>query len=76
MKISKRQQKITEQEQKKVDDWNNKYPVGQKVIVTKDDLSEFETVTSHPAQVLEGHTAVGWFKGISGCYLLERARAI
>jgi hypothetical protein len=75
MKISKRQQKITEQEQKKVDDWNNKYAVGQKVIVTKDDGSEFETETRYPAEVLSGHTAVGWFKGISGCYLLERARA-
>lgn len=62
-------------EQKKVDDWNAKYDVGQKVIVTKDDLSEIKSVTTHPAEILCG-TAVGWFEGIRGAYMLERARAI
>ena len=68
--------KLQQQEQKKVDDWNAKYPVGQKVIVKKDNGDEVETVTTHEATLLSGHTAVGWFKDISGCYCLDRARAI
>ncbi len=68
--------KINKAEQKKVDDWNSKYDVGQKVIVKMDSGEERETETKYPAEVLSGHTAVGWFKGISGCYLLERATAI
>ncbi len=59
-----------------VDAWNNKYDVGQKVIVRMDDGTEKKTVTRHEAEVLGGDSAVGWFKDISGCYLLERARAI
>ncbi len=35
-----------------------------------------EAETKYTAEVLSGHTAVGWFKDISGCYLLERATAI
>ena len=68
--------KINKAEQKKVDDWNSKYDVGQKVLVRKNDGSEIETETIHPAEILQGHTAVGWFKDISGCFLLERATAI
>lgn len=60
-------------EQKKVDDWNRKYAVGQEVIITKDDLSEINSVTTHPAEILCG-TAVCWFEGIRGAYMLERAR--
>lgn len=61
-------------EQKKVDDWNAKYNVGQEVLVTKDDLSVVVTVTTHPAEVLCG-TAVCWFQHIRGAYMLERAKA-
>ncbi len=63
-------------EQKKVDEWNNKYSVGQKVIVKMDDDSDFTTTTRYPAELLGGHTAVGWFIGIRGCYSLDRAKAI
>ena len=62
-------------EQKKVDDWNAKYEVGQKVIVTKDGGEQFETEDKYPAEMMCG-TAVGWFKGISGAYQLDRAKAV
>ncbi len=68
--------KDNKKEQKKVDNWNAKYSVGQKVIVKMDNGTEKHTETRHPASLLSGHTAVGWFKGISGCYMLDRARVI
>ena len=70
-----RKTKRERQEELKVYNWNSKYPVGQKVIVTKDGGEEVETETSHPSQMMCG-TAVGWFKGISGAYQLDRAKAI
>jgi hypothetical protein len=35
-----------------------------------------ETRTRSEAQVLGGHSAVVWLEGISGCYLLDRVRAL
>jgi len=69
----KKQQK---QEQRKVDNWNKKYSIGQKVIVTKDDGTKVETITTNEATLLGGHTAVGWLKDINGAYSLDRIRAI
>lgn len=60
--------------EKLVREWNEKYPVGTPVIVTKDDRTEIKTVTTHEATMLGGHTAVAWLKDISGCYDLERVR--
>lgn len=57
--------------QKKVDEWNNKHPVGTKVIVTKDDGKKIHTTTTAPCSVMCG-TIVIWLKDISGCYELER----
>ena len=68
--------KLQQQEQKKVDNWNAKYPVGQKVIVTIDNGDKIETVTTNEATLLGGHTAVGWFRDIRGAYSLDRAQAI
>lgn len=62
-------------QEKLVREWNEKYPVGTPVIVTKDDETEVRTVTVHEATMLGGHTAVAWLKDISGCYALERVRA-
>lgn len=62
--------------QEKVDDWNARYPVGQKVKVVKDLGDIFETTTRSEAQVLSGHTAVIWVVGITGCYQLDRVTAI
>ena len=71
----RRLMKTNKQKHKEVDDWNAHYNVGQLVIVVRDNLSEIETVTTRPAEVL-CNTAVGWFEDICGAYLLERARAI
>ncbi len=59
--------------QREVDAFNAKCPVGSAVKVKQDDGSFIHTTVRHEATILGGHTAVGWFKGISGCYLLERA---
>jgi len=56
--------------------WNEKYGIGQKVKVEMDDGTFIETETTNGATLLGGHTAVGWFKDIRGCYALERAQAI
>jgi len=65
-----------EKEMRKVSEWNARYKVGQKIRVTKDDGTVVETETIHEATLLGGHTVVGWFKDIRGCYALERAKAI
>lgn len=67
--------KMTKQE-KEVKDWNDRYPVGQRVKVLKDSGELVETYTRSEAQVLSGHTAVIWLKGISGCYMLSRVKAL
>jgi hypothetical protein len=64
------------QEQKMVDDWNRECVIGQKVLLRLDDGSEMETYTTDKAMLLGGHTAVGWFHGVMGCYSLERATAV
>ena len=60
--------------QAQVDRFNNECPVGTKVIVTKDLGEQVKTTVMHEAEILGGHTAIAWFAGISGGYLLERAR--
>lgn len=63
------------QQQKLVDAWNSKHPVGTTVIVRLDDGDEEETTTRHEAQLLGGHTAVIWLVGVSGAYSLDCVRA-
>jgi|BarGraIncu00421A_1022006.scaffolds.fasta_scaffold142198_2 hypothetical protein len=62
-----------EKQETMVKDWNEKYPVGTVVIVTKDDETEVLTKTVHAATVVGG-TAVAWLEAISGCYDLDRVR--
>jgi hypothetical protein len=57
--------------QKLVDEFNQKYPVGMTVILTKDFGEEIKTKVRHPAYVLQGHSAVAFFEGVSGCYHIE-----
>lgn len=52
--------------------WNAANPVGTPVNVAQDDGNILQTVTQTGAQILNGHTAVIWVRGISGCYLLSR----
>lgn len=54
------------------DKFNQAYPVGTNVNVLLDGGEVRHTVTTSEAQVLSGHSAVIWLKGVSGCYLLDR----
>lgn len=58
--------------QAQVDDFNARYPVGQRVTLRNDRGEGVTTVTRAAAEVLSGHSAVIWLDGISGCYLLDR----
>jgi len=62
--------------QRDCDEWNSKYPIGTKVIVTLDLGEKVHSVTQSKAEILEGHTAVIWLAGIRGCYLLSRVEAV
>lgn len=62
--------------QRPVDEWNAAHSIGAEVIVTKDLGQQVRTKTRSPAWVLSGHTAVIMVDGISGCYLLERVKAV
>ena len=69
-------QKSPELLQRECDDFNARYPVGQKVSVRKDAGDGQITTTRSAAEVLSGHSAVIWLEGISGCYLLDRVTPI
>lgn len=56
--------------------WNEHNPVGIAVSVLKDDGDRLVTFTTSKAHLLNGHTAVIWLKGISGCYKLDRVTPI
>jgi hypothetical protein len=58
--------------QAECDNFNAANEVGAAVTVQLDGGEVRETITASEAQVLSGHSAVIWLKGISGCYLLER----
>lgn len=55
----------------KIPAFNEKYKVGESVIVTDDDGNEFTDVIKYPASVMGGHTAMAWLEG-KGSYLLDR----
>jgi hypothetical protein len=65
-----------ESQRAQINRWNARYPVGTRVVVTRDNGSEIVTRTRSGAQLLSGHTAVIFLEGISGCYLLGRVRAL
>jgi hypothetical protein len=58
--------------QQQCDAWNEKNPVGTRVILKKDAGVEVHTKTRSIASVLSGHSAVIWLEGVSGCYALDR----
>lgn len=65
-------QKSLKQLQFEVDKFNATYKVGDTLLLEKDS-GEKQTVTVYnPATILGGHSAVGWFEEISGCYSLDR----
>lgn len=52
--------------------FNERWTIGQKVSVRRDDGSGVITRTTSEASILSGHSAVIYLRGISGCYLLNR----
>lgn len=52
-------------------EWNAKYPVGQAVIVHRDNGEHFRTVTRSEATEIPSNPSVIWVKGIAGCYSLD-----
>ena len=58
------------------DAFNAACPVGGRVRVTLDGGRVLDTVTFSRAQVLSGHSAVVWLRGVSGCYLLDRVQIL
>lgn len=73
---AERQAQATAKLQAKCDKFNAAHQVGAAVSVELDSSEVSETVTTSEAQVLSGHSAVIWLKGISGCYLLGRVTAV
>lgn len=64
-------QKSQRQLQSEVDKFNEVHKIGDKVKLKLDLGEEREVIIRHQATILGGHTAVGWFEGISGCYALS-----
>lgn len=60
--------------QAEIDAFNLKFKVGDPVKVKLDSGEVKETTVKHEATILGGHTAVGWFNGISGCYSLKSVK--
>lgn len=63
-------------QQKLVDAFNAKHKEGEKVQVKQDDGSIAEWTVKHPASMLGGHTAVGWYNEHSSCYALDRVEGL
>lgn len=65
-------QKSLKKLQEQIDSFNSKVAVGDKVKIKSGVDSEWKEVTvSHPATILGGHSAVGWFEGVRGCHSLD-----
>jgi hypothetical protein len=58
--------------QRLCDDFNVKYPIGTEVFLKKDfQESLTKTKVRERAYVLSGHSAVAFFEGVSGSYLID-----
>jgi len=63
--------------QKECDDFNAKYPIGTAVMLKKDFVDKpISTTVTHAAYVMCGHSAVAFFKGISGCYDISAVKGL
>lgn len=65
-------QKSQKQLDLEVENFNLKHKVGDKVKLLTDDGQTQEVTVRYPASILGGHSSVGWFEEISGCYQLDR----
>ncbi|TFW15918.1 hypothetical protein [Duganella callida] len=75
-RVSRRLAQAGAQLQAACDKFNAANQVGTTVTVLLDGGEVRETITTSEAQVLSGHSAVIWLKGVSGCYLLERVTPV
>lgn len=73
MTFKPRKQPTVAQLQKLVNKFNRRYPVGTPVVLCKDS-GEVNTKVRAPAEVMQGHSAVAWFEGVSGAYSIENDR--
>jgi hypothetical protein len=55
-----------------VENFNLKHKVGDKLKLKTDGNSIMIVTVKHPATILGGHSSMGWFEEISGCYQLDR----
>ena len=60
--------------QKEVDAFNANFKPGDKVKLKTDEGTIIEVTVRFPASIMGGHSAVGWFEEISGCYMLDRVQ--
>lgn len=51
--------------------FNGRFPVGSKLKLKKDFGGIIDVTVRHEATIMGGHSAVGWFEEISGCYSLD-----
>jgi hypothetical protein len=65
--------KRIERLQRIVDDFNRRFPIGSEVLLRKDS-EEVRTRVRFEGYVLQGHSAVAFFEGVSGCYSIEDNR--
>lgn len=67
-------QKTQAQLESQVHSFNKSVLIGGRVKIEMPD-GEIKIVTvKAPASILGGHSAVGWFNEISGCYSLDKVR--
>lgn len=66
--------KTEAQLQSQVYAFNKTCDVGSRVKLEMPDGSIKIVTVKAPASILGGHTAVGWFEEVSGCYSLEKVR--
>ena len=60
--------------QSEVDTFNAKHKVGDMVKLKLDTGETKDVKLQTPAQVMQGHSAIAWFEGVSGCYLINRVQ--
>lgn len=58
------------------ENWNLKYPVGTTICLHRDSGVLTETKTRSEAYVCDSGHAVCFFEGVSGYYLLDRAKPV
>lgn len=68
MKTKKKSLKTLEAQ---VEKFNQAHKVGDSVLLQLDSGEQRQVKIYHEATILGGHTAVGWFEGVRGCYALE-----